>query len=194
MIPNRANYGGKTRRTSKIHWRKGRSTVTGHLTCGASTWLPTVGRFVVTDHETTPQTRDRSVGAVHSEAAGQEAGREARASTCWQGSAGCLGLQGATSSSLTQDTGSRWPAPAVRRHDAAAAGPHESPAILPISQGNSGLRKITRNLCLDFATFTWTGQPLVTRPGGCPMPADRLLPALLAILPFPAFSLLLALF
>jgi hypothetical protein len=31
MIPNRANYGGKTRRTSKIHWQKGRSTVTGHL-------------------------------------------------------------------------------------------------------------------------------------------------------------------
>jgi len=29
MIPNRANYGGKTRRTSKIHWQKGRSTVTG---------------------------------------------------------------------------------------------------------------------------------------------------------------------
>src|SRR5947208_556794 len=29
MIPNRANYSGKTRRTSKIHWRKGRSTVTG---------------------------------------------------------------------------------------------------------------------------------------------------------------------
>src|SRR6266487_4983832 len=28
--PERANYGGKTRRTSKIHWRKGRSTVTGH--------------------------------------------------------------------------------------------------------------------------------------------------------------------
>jgi len=31
MIPNRANYGGKTRRTSKIHWQKGRSTVTGQL-------------------------------------------------------------------------------------------------------------------------------------------------------------------
>jgi len=29
MIPNRANYGGETRRTSKIHWQKGRSTVTG---------------------------------------------------------------------------------------------------------------------------------------------------------------------
>ena len=29
-------------------------------TCGASTWLPVVGRFVVTDHETTPQTRDRA--------------------------------------------------------------------------------------------------------------------------------------
>ena len=31
IIPNRANYGGKTRRTSKIHWQKGRSTVTGQL-------------------------------------------------------------------------------------------------------------------------------------------------------------------
>src|ERR1700749_1460647 len=31
MIPNRANYGGETRRTSKIHWQKGRSTVTGQL-------------------------------------------------------------------------------------------------------------------------------------------------------------------
>ena len=31
-VPNRANYGGKTRRTSKIHWQKGRSTVTGHRT------------------------------------------------------------------------------------------------------------------------------------------------------------------
>jgi len=30
MIPNRADFGGKTRRTSKIHWQKGRSTVTGH--------------------------------------------------------------------------------------------------------------------------------------------------------------------
>jgi hypothetical protein len=27
----RATYGGETRRTSKIHWRKGRSTVTGQL-------------------------------------------------------------------------------------------------------------------------------------------------------------------
>src|SRR6516164_5261409 len=25
-----ATYGGETRRTSKIHWQKGRSTVTGH--------------------------------------------------------------------------------------------------------------------------------------------------------------------
>ena len=30
----RATYGGETRRTSKIHWQKGRSTVTGQLTCG----------------------------------------------------------------------------------------------------------------------------------------------------------------
>lgn len=35
--------------------------------------------------------------------------------------------------------------------------------LLPISQGNSGLRKITRNLCLDFATFTWTGHPAPLR-------------------------------
>ena len=35
MIPNRANYGGKTRRTSKINWQKGRSTVTGHVPSSA---------------------------------------------------------------------------------------------------------------------------------------------------------------
>ncbi|PBC47277.1 hypothetical protein CJ177_44095 [Rhodococcus sp. ACPA1] len=28
---NRANYSGETARTSKIHWQKGRSSVTGHL-------------------------------------------------------------------------------------------------------------------------------------------------------------------
>jgi hypothetical protein len=31
-VGNRANCDGRTRRTSKIHWRKGRSTVTGHKT------------------------------------------------------------------------------------------------------------------------------------------------------------------
>jgi hypothetical protein len=30
-VGNQANYGGKTCRTSKIHWQKGRSTVTGQL-------------------------------------------------------------------------------------------------------------------------------------------------------------------
>jgi hypothetical protein len=32
------------------------------------------------------------------------------------------------------------------------------PTGLPISQRNPGLRKITRNLYLDFAAFGWTGQ------------------------------------
>jgi len=37
---------------------------------------------------------------------------------------------------------------------------------LPISQGNSGLPKITRNLILDFATFAWTGQSREAARGG----------------------------
>ena len=42
-------------------------------TYGAPAWFPVVGRFVVIDHETTPQARDRNINAVHSKAAGQEA-------------------------------------------------------------------------------------------------------------------------
>jgi hypothetical protein len=37
-------------------------------------------------------------------------------------------------------------------------------ADLLISQGNYGLRKITRSLCLDFATFTWTRQSVPYAP------------------------------
>ena len=37
---------------------------------------------------------------------------------------------------------------------------HTIMTLLPISRGNSGLRKIIRNLTLDFATFAWTGQPM----------------------------------
>jgi hypothetical protein len=44
------------------------------LTCGASTLLAAVFLPVVTDRKATRRIRDRSVGAVHSEAAGQEAG------------------------------------------------------------------------------------------------------------------------
>jgi hypothetical protein len=43
------------------------------LSCDASTSLAAVSRPVVTDRKTTRRIRERSVGAVHNEAAGQDA-------------------------------------------------------------------------------------------------------------------------